>query len=303
MFTAHPWKEKDNACPWTCAEFWFFTVSDSTSFVVLWLAETALHDEASLFDMSFNNNNLSINNSSQPSLNILSPLDSLVWFLRLLRTAVVFAHLSYLWRNFWLMPYFLWPDNVGMWRASHPAWLNVVIEVAGMQWLVYGCERQAMSFILLPSLFLPHDLFSFQMTSVSKKDILWVWNKASYVVFLFWRYWTFHPNIFIFNVLAGHSLVIFWNFGLSLIHTHISSHQHQPQYQTLRQSITSDLPSLVCKNTYVVFFLFFLPFNFCRLCVVIRFYHPRHNGHRPPTSKDFYPRFYPLHLFSYLNSW
>ena len=32
------------------------------------------------------------------------------------------------------------------------------------------------------------------------------------------------------------------------------------------------------------------------------FFHPRHDGQLPPTSKDFHPRFYPLHLFSYLNS-
>ena len=43
--------------------------------------------------------------------------------------------------------------------------------------------------------------------------------------------------------------------------------------------------------------------DFCRLCGAIRFFHPRHNGQWPPTSKDCYPRFYPLHLFSYLNSW
>ena len=128
------------------------------------------------------------------------------------------------------------------------------------------------------------DQFSFQMTSVSKKDILWVWNKASYVVFLFWRYWTFHPNIFIFNVLAGHSLVIFWNLGLSLIHTHISSHQHQPQYQTLRQSITSDLPSLVCKNTYVVFFLFFFAIQ---LLSVVRGHSVFSSSPQRPMSSDF----------------
>ena len=177
MLTAHPWKEKDNACPWTCAEFWFFTVSDSTSFHSKW----------------------------------------------------------------------------------HPSQRKTFLESETKPHMLYCFFEDTGRFI--------------------------------------------HPNIFIFNVLAGHSLVIFWNFGLSLIHTHISSHQHQPQYQTLRQSITSDLPSLVCKNTYVVCFLFFLPFNFCRLCVVIRFFHPRHNDHRSPTSKDFYPRFYPLHLFSYLNSW
>jgi len=34
-----------------------------------------------------------------------------------------------------------------------------------------------------------------------------------------------------------------------------------------------------------------------RFCMVIRFFHPRHNGQWPPTSKDFYPRCYPFHFF------
>ena len=44
-------------------------------------------------------------------------------------------------------------------------------------------------------------------------------------------------------------------------------------------------------------YIFFLAFDFCRFCVVIRFFHPRHNGQWPPTSKDFYTRSYPLHYF------
>jgi len=43
--------------------------------------------------------------------------------------------------------------------------------------------------------------------------------------------------------------------------------------------------------------LFFLAFGFCRFCMVIRFFHPRHNGQWPPTSKDFYTRSYPLHYY------
>ena len=53
--------------------------------------------------------------------------------------------------------------------------------------------------------------------------------------------------------------------------------------------------------TFTRVFLFFLAFDYCRFCVVIRFFHPRHNGLR--FRRIFYPRFYPLHLFSYLNSW
>ena len=30
----------------------------------------------------------------------------------------------------------------------------------------------------------------------------------------------------------------------------------------------------------------FFAFYFCRFCMVIRFFHPRHTGQRAPTSKD-----------------
>ena len=53
---------------------------------------------------------------------------------------------------------------------------------------------------------------------------------------------------------------------------------------------------------YVVF-VCFLAFDFCRFCVVIRFFHPRHNGQWPPTSKDFLSQILSITLFSYLNSW
>ena len=54
------------------------------------------------------------------------------------------------------------------------------------------------------------------------------------------------------------------------------------------------------QMTAHVFFMFFFS---VRLLSVLRghsFFHPCHNGQWPPI---FYPRFYPLHLFSYLNSW
>ena len=38
---------------------------------------------------------------------------------------------------------------------------------------------------------------------------------------------------------------------------------------------------IVCSRVFV-----FLAFDFCRFCVVIRVFHPRHNE-RPPTSNDF----------------
>ena len=47
----------------------------------------------------------------------------------------------------------------------------------------------------------------------------------------------------------------------------------------------------------------FLAFNYCRFCVVIWFFHPRHNGQWPPTSKDFLSQilsitfFFPIVIF------
>ena len=43
--------------------------------------------------------------------------------------------------------------------------------------------------------------------------------------------------------------------------------------------------------------LLFFSVRLFRFCVVIWFFHPRHNGQWPPTSKDFYTRSYPLHYF------
>ena len=53
------------------------------------------------------------------------------------------------------------------------------------------------------------------------------------------------------------------------------------------------------QSLSMVQFLCVLAFDFCRFCVVIRFFI---NGQWPPTLKDFYPRFYPLHLFPALDA-
>ena len=45
---------------------------------------------------------------------------------------------------------------------------------------------------------------------------------------------------------------------------------------------------------------FLVAFDYCRFCVVVRFFQPRHNGQWPPTSKDFYPRFDQLHFLTIL---
>ena len=48
----------------------------------------------------------------------------------------------------------------------------------------------------------------------------------------------------------------------------------------------------------------FLAFDFCQFCVVIRFFHPRHNGQWLPTSKDFLSQILSITFLkkSYLNS-
>ena len=50
-------------------------------------------------------------------------------------------------------------------------------------------------------------------------------------------------------------------------------------------------------------YMIFLAFDFCRFCVVIRFFHPATTVNDLRLRRIFYPRLYPLHLFSVLNSW
>ena len=63
------------------------------------------------------------------------------------------------------------------------------------------------------------------------------------------------------------------------------------------RGITWKEVTLVIRFLPLILFIFFLAFDFCRFYVVIRFFHPLR------LRRIFYPRFYPLHLFSYLNSW
>ena len=43
-----------------------------------------------------------------------------------------------------------------------------------------------------------------------------------------------------------------------------------------------------------------LAFDFCRFCVVIRFFHPRYNSQWPPTLKDFLSQILSI-TFSFLS--
>ena len=47
---------------------------------------------------------------------------------------------------------------------------------------------------------------------------------------------------------------------------------------------------------FIYVIIFFSAFDFCQFCVVIQFFHPRHNGQWRRISKDFYTRFYLLHF-------
>ena len=61
--------------------------------------------------------------------------------------------------------------------------------------------------------------------------------------------------------------------------------------------------TFIFHNCLIKVFCFFLPFDICRFCVVIRFFHPATTANDLRLQRIFYPRFYPLHLFSYINSW
>ena len=68
---------------------------------------------------------------------------------------------------------------------------------------------------------------------------------------------------------------------------------------------SDSLVKIKCHKSYNYvknIFLFFLAFDFCRFCVVIRFFIPATTANDLRLRGIFYPRFYPLHLFSYLNS-
>ena len=63
---------------------------------------------------------------------------------------------------------------------------------------------------------------------------------------------------------------------------------------------TKDTTKTTTRGTVIV-----LAFDFCRFCVVIRFFHfsiPATTAYDFRLWRIFYPRFYPLHLFSHPNS-
>ena len=60
--------------------------------------------------------------------------------------------------------------------------------------------------------------------------------------------------------------------------------------------------SLICSLHFTLND-FFLAFDFCQFCVVIRLFIPATTANDLRLRRIFYPKFYPLHIFSYLNSW
>ena len=65
-------------------------------------------------------------------------------------------------------------------------------------------------------------------------------------------------------------------------------------------SYATSITALPKQEQLTLFSFCFLALDFCRFCLVTRFIHPSHNGQWPPTAKDFYPRFYPLHFYPIL---
>ena len=59
----------------------------------------------------------------------------------------------------------------------------------------------------------------------------------------------------------------------------------------------------LCFLFFYFYYYYFLAIDFCRFCVVIRFFIPATTANDLRLRRIFYPRFYPLHLFSVLNSW
>ena len=72
---------------------------------------------------------------------------------------------------------------------------------------------------------------------------------------------------------------------------------HCPESPTFRQLIPIRF-CYHCAGFFIYIYFYFLAFDFCRFCVVI----PATTANDLRLRRIFYPRLYPLHLFSYLNS-
>ena len=77
-------------------------------------------------------------------------------------------------------------------------------------------------------------------------------------------------------------IICFWN---TIIKRSLLHHCFLKVVQSTKRSFVLPPWQIVLAAGWIL--LCFLAFDFCRFCVVIRFYHPGHNGQWPPTSKDF----------------
>ena len=59
--------------------------------------------------------------------------------------------------------------------------------------------------------------------------------------------------------------------------------------------------NITTQSTLYYFIIYFLAFDWCRFCVVIRFFIPTTTANDVRLRRIFYPRFYPLHLILILD--
>ena len=147
----------------------------------------------------------------------------------------------------------------------------------------HHCLRNALPCVLLCRIMLP-----FLNTSIVTLHQWWEW--VIFLVLTFYIFWSSCLNCLLIRVIPA----------LCSLCTakHVSCYCHI-QHESL--IISSVLYSYIATHdanqdngyisVFVVVFCCFLAFDFCRFCVVIRFFYPHHNGQWPPTSKDFLPDF------------
>ena len=101
---------------------------------------------------------------------------------------------------------------------------------------------------------------------------------------------------------SKYKLLIVLQLWIILHRTQCCKYIYEPQTTKKYEPMVLHASWIILKNNFFYFFYFFS----VRHLSVLRghsVFPPHHNGQWPPTSKDFYSRSYPLHYFSYLNSW
>ena len=70
------------------------------------------------------------------------------------------------------------------------------------------------------------------------------------------------------------------------------------QYQYLYSYCLLNISSYIYLQKFFVVVVAFLAFDYCRFCVIMRVFHPRHNGQWPLTSKDFLSQILSITFFA-----